>query len=160
MSSNSLEKEAVMSLLELPQNTPTADYVEALLSSGGSAWRKFSFPSLTLCPTPQYCLCYKSLISSRWRRLMSRHHWKGHQNAPNVSFIHSCFPCAHLFLVGEEGRSKHSLDWPPRLRNVCQTSLIHSSDNWARVHSDELTVVKAGQTVDMLVNAKLNRLFW
>lgn len=65
MSSNFLKQEAVMSLLELPQNTQAElqeqhDYVDALLSSGGSGWRKFSFPSHSLSPTPQYCLCCPS----------------------------------------------------------------------------------------------------
>lgn len=43
------------------RNSTTADYVDALLTSKGFGWRKFSFPSsLSLFPTPHYCLCCPS----------------------------------------------------------------------------------------------------
>lgn len=112
------------------RNSTTADYVDAVLSSKGFGWRKFSFPSSLSLPHPPLlptAFVVPHLLPMEKTDVTSP--LRGTLNAPNVSFIHSCFPCEHLFLVGEEGRSKHSLYWPPREWNVCQTSLIHSSDN-------------------------------
>lgn len=121
----------------------TADYVDALLSSGGSGWRKFSFPSLSLSPPPSMPLLQvPHLLPMKKTDVTSP--LKGTPKCTKCFFHPLLLSMRTLVFSGWGGAELTFPLLTPRLRNVCQTSLIHSSDNRARVHSDELTVVKAG----------------